>query len=439
MIAPEDNAILIRKILIEILISVSEKQSSLKNARDKTGYARLPDKDRAYLTRLIALCLRNIQITDQALARFIHRKPQNKYLPILTAILRGAATEILFADTPVHAVTQIYLRRVKSDLKLKHTAGFIGGVLSAIIRHKAEILKDISPLQFLPAEFSRQLIADYSEATAGQIAEFLAQEAEIDLSPARAPVAEFAKLIDGFITDEFSFRIIKSGSPHHLPGFASGDFIVQSYTSSRAVAGAGDIREKKFLDLCAAPGGKTINAVFAGARVTACEISTLRGDLLKDTLTRTGAIEKTNLLIGEKAELSEKFDLVLLDAPCSATGTFRKNPDLFLNYTHKNIKDLLVLQKKLLEKAAEQTVASGLIIYAVCSLLKAEGEAQVIDFLAKRSDFRLIPPPRPEIFPAEAIYPENAETPGAVRLLPHFLAEKGGIDGFFIAYLRKEL
>lgn len=222
---------------------------------------------------------------------------------------------------------------------------------------------------------------------------------------------------------------LTSQAVEQLPGFDGGDFWVQDLAASLPArlipADAGTV-----LDLCAAPGGKTMQLAAAGHDVTALDSSGRRLDRLRENLRRTGLNAKIVTADLLEWEPSEPFDAVLLDAPCSATGTFRRHPEVLYRARPSVIAEMAALQRRMLERAAAWVKPGGALVYAVCSLEREEGEQVVQDFLAANSGFSIAPPKAGEL---PDFVPVSKE--GWVRILPGLLAEHGGLDGFFIARL----
>ena len=216
-----------------------------------------------------------------------------------------------------------------------------------------------------------------------------------------------------------------------------GDIIIQSFASSLPVMGLlsvfGTITDKRLYDLCSAPGGKAIQSASYGANVTAVDISHERMKRMLDNIKTTDVTIETHIMPVFDFNPADKADIIMLDAPCSATGTIRKNPDLIAHYTQKDIKSLCALQEKLLNHGVTLLKTDGILVYATCSIDKSEGEAQIKTFLYHRPDFESF---IPELFLQK--YPEFCDMDNKIlRILPHHRADLGGMDGFFIAYLRR--
>jgi 16S rRNA (cytosine967-C5)-methyltransferase len=228
-------------------------------------------------------------------------------------------------------------------------------------------------------------------------------------------------------------RLAESAAIPTLPGFAEGAWWVQDIAAACAarLLGAGEGRH--VLDLCAAPGGKTMQLAAAGWRVTAIDQSKKRLERLTENLVRTGLTADVVPADLRQWEPDEPVDAILLDAPCTATGIYRRHPDVLHRIGPRQIAEMAQLQEALLARAADWLKPGGRIIYATCSLERAEGEEQVERFLAGRSDFMLIPAETNEL--PEGIAPTEQ---GWLRTLPDTLAAQGGTDGFFIARLARK-
>jgi 16S rRNA (cytosine967-C5)-methyltransferase len=280
----------------------------------------------------------------------------------------------------------------------------------------------------LPAWLYTRWRATYGEETAAAIANALHSEPPLDLSVKHDP-ADWASRIGADITPTGSVRL-SGGNVESLPGFAEGAWWVQDAAAALPVKLLGDISGKNIADLCAAPGGKTLQIAAAGARVTAVDRSKQRLETLRENLARTQL--EANVVTADvlKLKAREKFDAVLLDAPCSATGTLRRHPDVAWLRKPDDIRKLSTLQRELIAAAADFVKPGGVLVYAVCSLEPEEGEGAIEAALESGAWTR--DPVRPgEIAGGDAFL--TAE--GALRTLPSHWPETGGLDGFFVARL----
>ncbi|MCE2829726.1 MAG: RsmB/NOP family class I SAM-dependent RNA methyltransferase, partial [Sphingomonadales bacterium] len=227
-------------------------------------------------------------------------------------------------------------------------------------------------------------------------------------------------------------RLARGVAVESLPGFAEGAWWVQDLAASLPVRLLGQGNHREALDLCAAPGGKTMQLASQGWDVTALDKSAKRMERLSANLERTGFSAKSNIGDLLSWEPGKQFDAVLLDAPCTATGTFRRHPDVLHRIGPRQIAELAELQAAMLDRAASWVKPGGTLVYATCSLEPEEGEAQADGFLARHGDFTKAPID-PALLPS-GIDPAD----GYVRTLPGMLAEQGGLDGFFIACLQRK-
>jgi 16S rRNA (cytosine967-C5)-methyltransferase len=215
------------------------------------------------------------------------------------------------------------------------------------------------------------------------------------------------------------------------PGFEDGVWWVQDAAAAVPVRLLAPKAGESIIDFCAAPGGKTLQIAASGASVVALDRSDKRLDRLRANLARTGLSAEVVAVPAEDWEDPRSFDAVLLDAPCTATGTFRRNPEVLRATKPADVAKLADVQHRLLDAAAERVKPGGRLVYCVCSLEREEGETQIIAFLRRNPAFRTAP-----VIPAEVGAPDEALTPeGWLRILPSMWAEKGGLDGFFIARL----
>lgn len=416
-----------RILAIDIMCLVN-KGSTLKQAFEHIAFLQLSDDAKPFVTFLVTQTIRYQNIFHHIIAHYLQKKPQNKSLEFVYTVLSMGACELLLSEQKPNITLSCYTDITKFDKKTNHLSGTIRAILG-------KIHTDIDILKPLLHDYKRvfgddlytHIQADYPD-NADIICEWLLKE----------PMLDSLKLTDcptpnGYLDVSTYIMRYKSGiRPENLGLFRDGDITIQSYASHLALLGAGDIAGKTVLDLCSAPGGKTIQAIAGKAQVTALDISEKRLEKLQQNLQRTGF--SANVIVSDALDYKPDtlFDIVLLDAPCSATGTIRKNPDIIQNFDTENILKLNILQEKLLNHAASMVKPNGLLIYAVCSLSKSEGEAQILNFITHHTDFCVTLPHHSELLPDFAL-----DTHNCVRLLPHYDSSKGGHDGFFIAYLTK--
>lgn len=226
-----------------------------------------------------------------------------------------------------------------------------------------------------------------------------------------------------------SVRLREYGQVSRMDGFAEGDWWVQDMSAALPVQLLQLNDGEKALDLCAAPGGKTMQMAALGADVTALDLSEKRMQRVQENLTRTGL--KANLVTGDALEHQGQYDAILLDAPCSATGTMRRHPDLARAKDGSDFPGLFELQERMIDHALTLLAPGGRLVFCTCSLLPDEGEIQIEDALKRHNDLEVVDIDLPDL-PAEWRSKE-----GGLRLRPDYLAGQGGMDGFYMAILRK--
>lgn len=409
-----------RGTALRILASVLDDGAPLDSLLDP-----LPSelKDRSFILALIYVTLRRLGQIDATLNRFLS-KPLPANLPALRHILRLGAAQIFFLRTPAHAAVSETVD-LASDNKLQPYRGLINGVLRNLLREENKLADE---KHNLPEWLRISWEASYGNEAVERIIAMQLAEPPLDLSmkhgasPALPP---HERLANG------SIRLSASERVTDLPGFAEGDWWVQDVAASLPVQLLGDVRGKRVFDLCAAPGGKTAQLCDRGAIVTAVERSKPRMKRLEENMQRLGFAPELVTADVKAFHPSDKADAILLDAPCSATGTIRRNPDIAWTAAHAEIDRLAMIQTELLDHAALLLKPSGALVYATCSLEPEEGEGQIARFLVRHPEFSLSPARPQDIGGIEECITEQ----GYLRTLPCHLAEQGGMDGFFAARL----
>jgi 16S rRNA (cytosine967-C5)-methyltransferase len=261
-------------------------------------------------------------------------------------------------------------------------------------------------------------------------------EPPLDLTVKSEPEL-WAEQLGGRVLPNGSVRLMPKGRIEALPGFAEGAWFVQDIAAALPARLLGDVKGKRVADLCAAPGGKTAQLVLAGASVVAVDSSKTRLELLAGNLARLGLTAETVHSDAATWQPGEQFDAVLLDAPCSSTGTIRRHPDIPYTKSAKDIAALAELQARLLDHAATLLKPGGRLVYSTCSLEPEEGEGQVAAFLLRNEQFR-VDSIRPEELFGQAGW---IEASGAMRTFPYELKldspEWSGMDGFFATRLAR--
>ncbi|HQN50636.1 MAG TPA: RsmB/NOP family class I SAM-dependent RNA methyltransferase, partial [Phenylobacterium sp.] len=342
-------------------------------------------------------------------------------------ILRLGAAQAFAMGAPAYAAVAASVDLAAASAATRPFKGLVNAVLRKLTREPPNLA---DPEALAPSWLFARWRAAYGEDTARAIAAVIATEPATDLSlkaadPTLAGALEAESLAGG------SLRTAKRGDVSAWPGFDDGTWWVQDANAAVPARLLDAQPGQTALDLCAAPGGKTLQLAATGASVTALDRSAARLERLKENLERTGLAAEIITADAATWEDPRRFEAVLLDAPCSATGTFRRNPDVLWAAKPGDIAALAGVQARMLDAAAAKVAPGGRLVYCVCSLEPEEGEAQTTGFLARHPEFRIEP-----ALPGEAGAPEASLTPdGALRLLPQHRA--GGGDGFYAVRFRR--
>lgn len=430
-----------RRAAIEILYRVLSEgrplDATLAQSAESGLMTGLTQKDRAFARNLVSTSLRRKGQIDALITRF-SEKPLNrkKTGSVYEALLAGAA-QILFLRVPTHAAIDLAVRAVSTDRRGgRKLGGFVNALLRRIAREGPEIVatQDAARLS-VPGWLYESWTKAYGGPGARAIAEAQLGEPPLDLTVPEDRES-WADALKATPIGPSTLRLSDSGRIEKLAGFDDGAWWVQDVAASLPALLLGDVAGKRVLDLCAAPGGKTAQLAAAGANVTAVDTSAARLERLAENLSRlklNATLVEADVL--EMADI-EPADAVLLDAPCSATGTIRRHPDI-PHVKHKgDVKALVGLQAKLLKKAALLVKPGGLLVYCTCSLQPEEGEKQVAKLLADDASLQRVP-----ITPDDGLgLPAAITQDGDLRTLPSFDAgAPGGMDGFFACRMvRKE-
>jgi 16S rRNA (cytosine967-C5)-methyltransferase len=429
-----------RRIAADVLENVLRRRRPLDEQLQEQRSAQhefcaLPDRDRALVHALTATVLRRLGTLRHLLGRFLERGFPAGAARVETALLIGAA-QILWLAVPDHAAVDLAVRLVHADRRAARYAGLVNAVLRRLIREGAKHLSAIDAAAldtpgWLMARWTRR----YGAETAHAIAAANGREAALDLS-VKAQAQHWAEKFGGRVLPTGSVRAIVHGPTAQLPGYGEGAWWVQDAAAALPARLLGDLNGRTVADLCAAPGGKAAQLAAAGARVVAVDRAARRLDRLRQNLARLDL--EAEIVEADVLEWrADPFDAVLLDAPCSATGTIRRHPDIPWIKRPSDIAALASLQRRLIARAAELVKPGGHLIYCACSLEPEEGEEIVHDFLAGGANLVRRP-----IEPGESQIPADWLTPqGELRTLPCHLADPdpamAGLDGFYAARLER--
>jgi 16S rRNA (cytosine967-C5)-methyltransferase len=436
---PEAAGLPARRVAADLLDGVLHRHRPLDEQLDgklaHPGLASLSDRDRALVRRLVATVLRRLGTLRWLLGTFLERGFPSDAPRVETTLLVGAA-QILWLDVPDHAAVDLSVRLIQTDRRGGRYVGLVNAVLRRIAQHGKQRLSDVDPVALdTPDWLMARWMQHYGTQTARAIAISNSHEPPLDLT-VKSDSESWAARLRGRLLPTGTARTIAHGPVSLLPGYVEGAWWVQDAAAALPAKLFGDLRDLAVADLCAAPGGKTAQLAFAGARVTAVDRSGPRLARLRENLARLGLSAET--IAADATEWQAgPFDAVLVDAPCSSTGTIRRHPDIPWLKKEADISALVSLQQRLLERAVALAKPGGIVVYCTCSLEPDESEAIVAALLARESRVRRRPIEPSELFGlTELISPA-----GDLRTLPCHLPDPdprlGGLDGFYAARLQK--
>ena len=432
-----------RRIAADILDGVLHKQRTLDEQLDGAaahpGLKTLSDRDRALMRRLVATILRRLGTLGHVLSRLLDRGVPTDAPRAQSALLIGAA-QILWMDVPDHAAVDLSVRLVQSDRRAAKYAGLVNAVLRRCAREGQPLIDEVkSQTLDIPAWLLARWTAHYGAAVARAIADAIGHEPSLDITVKSDP-AQWATRLHGETLPTGTVRTLLQGSVTMLPGFTEGQWWVQDAAAALPARLLGDVNGKSVADLCAAPGGKTAQLAHAGARVTAVDRSPGRMARLRDNLARLALGAET--VVADAAEWQgaksgEGFDCILIDAPCSSTGTIRRHPDIAWLRQETDIGALMALQKRLLQKAVALLKPGGTLVYCTCSLEPEEGEQAIAALLANEPAVRRAPIAAGEVAGLAEILTSEGDLRTLPCHLPHPDPRLSGLDGFYAARLVK--
>jgi len=429
--SPSKPLVSSRAVALDVLQAVFRKRQAFDETLERhEALAKLEKRDRAFVHMLVATVLRRLGQLDNAIQACLDKPQELK--AIAQDLLRLGAAQILFLDTPAHAAVDTIVELAAGSNASAPYKGLINALLRRLTREgKALVAKQDAARLNTPSWLWLSWRQAYGVAKARAIAEANLGEALTDIS-VKSDASSWAQKLGARLLPTGSLRLDGLTPVPELPGFAEGEWWVQDAAAALPAKLFGNVHGKKVIDLCAAPGGKTMQLAAQGAHVMAVDRSSKRLQRLKENLARA----KLNAEIVCKDALAfvpeKKAEFVLIDAPCAATGTIRRHPDILRLKSPDDVARMAELQNKLLEHAVKSILApGGVLVYAVCSLQPEEAEQQIEALLKRHPSLSRTP-----ILPDKVGSPDFLTPAGDFRCLPCHWPEYGGIDGFYATRLK---
>ncbi|WP_299044611.1 RsmB/NOP family class I SAM-dependent RNA methyltransferase [uncultured Tateyamaria sp.] len=385
---------------------------------------RLEPADRARAQRLATETLRGMERADRILQKHLQ-----KYPPLTVRNALRVGTIELCAGEAAHGVVNSMVNIVSRHKRYGHLKGLTNAVLRKVADKGAEQWPTLR-IPRLPKWLRGPLVDAWGGEAVLEMEKAHFEGAALDLSVKAAP-EEVAAAVDGHVLPTGSVRVAASVQVSGLPGFTEGRWWVQDAAAAIPARVLDAQPGETVLDLCAAPGGKTLQLAAAGATVTAVDISEGRMERVKQNLVRTRLNADTR--VEDAFDVTGQFDAILLDAPCSATGTIRRHPDLPFAKDGSEFGALIDMQARMLDHAVTLLKPGGRMVFCTCSLLPDEGEVQVEDALARHPNLSV----DRAALNRPGVDPVWVTEEGGLRLRPDHWPDRGGMDGFYVACLRK--
>ena len=432
------NGLKARETAVRTLMAVTLKNRPFDVALDDlAGQAGLSARDRAFVLNLLMLCLRRYGSLKALLSTLLNQGLPKNATWTEAALLTGLAQILLMRTADYAAVNETVTLIKNLPGKEQGFAGLVNAVLRRASREQDKLTAKLNkwPAKDLPKWIYDSWANAYGKETASAVAQSLQQTPPLDISlKPELDKLEWAEKLEASVTETGTLRRTVCDVTA-LEGYGDGHWWVQDMAAAIPATLFGDITGKHVLDLCAAPGGKTMQLAAAGATVTSVDRNKNRLKRLAANLERTGL--SADVINGDAARYvanTAPIDHILLDAPCSATGTLRRNPDVIWTKSAEDVQKLANLQARILDHAFTLLPVGGTLIYCVCSLEPAEGVDQAKAFLERTPSAK-----RLEIQGSDVGgLTELITVEGDLLCLPSLLADKGGMDGFFAARFTKQ-
>ena len=419
---------------LDLVRAAQAKRTGFDEAVANPAFLALSESERSFARAMALLLLRRLGQIDHVIDRRLKKEPNDEVIDLL----RLGLAQIGYMNVPDFAAVSTTVKLAERSNATRPYKGLINAILRGVLRDRAagrDPLAAPDPDRLVPDWLFQRWKAAYGEADARAMARVMTEEPATDLSfKSAADMARLKEALQGAPLGPLTLRSALRGDVRDWAGYGEGVWWVQDASASTPVGLLGDLTGRSAIDLCAAPGGKTLQLLAAGARVVALDRSKNRLKRIEDNLDRIGYEAELHMADAEGFDDARTFDLVLLDAPCSATGAYRRQPDVLWATRPADIAKLADVQHRLLDSAAPRVAPGGELVYCTCSLEREEGETQVLAFLRRHKDFTLVRM-TPDDLAACGAPAASARPEGWLRLLPH--QRPGGQDGFFVARLRR--
>jgi len=412
-----------RAAAARLLDQVTVEQRLISDALTQGTLDALAPPERARAQRLALTTLRGLERADRLIARHTRKPPP---LPVRN-VLRLAVAE-LAQGGDAHGVVSEAVAIVNSSARHKRLSGMVNAVLRKLADEAPRVWSDLR-VPRLPDWLRVPLVSAWGKGAVAAMERAHLAGAPLDLT-VTADAEDWATRLGGEVLPTGSLRLREAGQVSALPGYDAGAWWVQDASAALAALVLAPQPGERVLDMCAAPGGKTLQLAASGAEVTALDISERRMERVAANLARTGL--SATCVTGDALTHEGRYDAVLLDAPCSATGTIRRHPDLPHARDGAGIAELIAVQEAMLDHALRLLKPGGRLVFCTCSLLPDEGECQVEDAIARHPG--LVADRAALSLPG--IEPEWITEEGGLRLRPDYWSERGGMDGFYIARMQ---
>ncbi len=413
------------------LNAVLRENTGLDEALDAARKRLKDPRDRAFQFHLVMTALRHLGEINMVLGKFLNKQPKGRAKAVVSVLQLGIA-QVLYMDVPGFAAASTSVDLVRKVGFSGH-AKLVNAIMRKVVADGADLIRGCDAARLnTPDWLWDSWVKAYGKKAAREIAQAHAVEPSLDVS-VKSNAAEWAERLSAEILSTGTLRLSTGGAIEDLDGYGDGQWWVQDAGAAIPARLLGDVKGLRIADLCSAPGGKTAQLAHNGASVTALDRSGPRLDRLRENMKRLSLDVETVVADACTWKPGDLFDAVLLDAPCSATGTIRRHPDVVFGKSMEDVRSLARLQTELLRAAVRLIRPGGTILFCTCSLQPEEGPAQVSALLNDCADMAVSPIAADEV-PG---LPQSVSDDGTVRILPSYWSEHGGIDGFYMARLRK--